>query len=215
MIQVLFDEIKSWDDLHMMLIDVDRQSPVPKRTVINIPGRNGVLDLTASIGKQRYENINVILKFAIEDYSRNWMEIFAEIREKLHAKKMHVSIGENSEWYYDAFVTVNAKNNNNMGTVIVNLDAYAFEMAKTEYNRSVIATPSGTTVTAPMRYDLDVVPVFSTNGTVACRFNGQNYEFDGAGDHESADIVFQKGNNTVKLTGNNINVTITFREGRL
>ena len=216
--QIIFDDIRSWNDLGLFLTDVQTAPPEPKRNTLSVDGMDGELDLTYGTTKRvRFGNKSTTLTFTMKDYMKGWDETFSKIRNRLHAKRMKVVVDEDSGFYQDAYVTVSStKGSGNQGTVTVTLDAYPYDYRDdmTIYP-DISLTTAGVTVTCA-NGEMDVIPTFTSTGTFTVISGSRTVTFDGAGEHESADIVFEEGANEITLKGQSgVTVTISYREGRL
>jgi len=213
--QVRFGTYNSYDDLNMFLTEKVDVPPVPDRSLVKVPGRNGLLDLNKGTADYvTYSNRQVTLTFAIEDYSKDWDNIFADIKQKLHGREMKVYMDGNA-YYYDAFVTVASdKAEGNMGEVVVVLDAYPYELLATPTTKRATATAAGTTVTCS-NSDMPVSPKLTSTGAFKVSANGVEYAYSEAGTYSPPGIMIKPGGSQLKLTGSNVTVTISYNEGRL
>ena len=213
--QVLFGNLRSYTDLGLFLTDAEIGTPEPKRTVVEVPGRNGSLDLTYALsGEITYKNRSIKLTFAMADYQHRWTILFSQILAQLHGKLMQVQIEPDTSYYWDAFCKVNTvKSDRNLGTIVVELDAYPFK------KKTVLTTydVSGTTAGHSQICVCDRMPVVPNfYATQACVLAfGSITKNLAVGNNSFTDIVFHEGNSKIIVTGTGATVTVSYREGRL
>ena len=213
--QVIFGYLQSYTDLGLFLTDVEIGTPEPKRTVVDIPGRNGSLDLTYALsGEISYKSRSIKLTFAMADYQHRWPVLFSQILAQLHGLQMRVQIEPDTDYYWDAFCAVNTvKSNKNLGTVVVELDAYPFKKKLLPTAYTVIGTTAGKSQICVCDR-MPVVPTFQASTACTLAF-GTITKTLAAGNNTFADIVFHEGDNEIIITGTGAEVTVSYREGRL
>lgn len=218
MVQVLFGSVRSYDDLGLILTDVDIPVPEPKRTVVEVPGRDGVLDLTGALTSTvRYKNRKIKLTFTMADYQKRWISLFSEIVTQLHGRWFEAAISSDSGYYWDAFCTVDqAKCDRNKGTVVVALDAHPYKYRQTSTEYTVIPATVGKLVTCS-NSRMPVVPEFYATGSgVSVSFGDITHTLAASETESFPDIVFEEGDNELIITGSAAyTVTVRYREGKL
>lgn len=100
---VTFGDKNTWDDWH--LIPSSRplvKPPNKKKNIVDIPGADGSLDLSDVVsGGPVYENRTGSIEFIVENGFRKWSELYSEIMNYLHGKKMKMVFEDDPEYYYD------------------------------------------------------------------------------------------------------------------
>lgn len=210
-----FGSVRSYTDLGLWLTDVDISIPEPRRTVIDVPGRDGVLDLTSALTPRvRYKNRKITLDFAMADYQRRWISLFSAIVTALHGKQVNVVIEPDTDYYWDAFVTVDmAKCDRNKGTVRVVLDAYPYKYKAAETTVTVNASYSGTLVTLT-NSQMAVKPRFLASSAVTITSGSKTYNLPANTETQFDDFILTEPSTEIIVTGTGT-VTITYREGIL
>ena len=211
MVIVLFDSINSYDDLGLFLKDVKITEPEPKRTIVEVPGRNGALDLTYSLSSEmRYKNRKITLEFKKKDYTNDWMATFSAIAKALHGKIMKVRLDSDLNWYWDSFVTVSPSNAYNVGTIVITCDAYPYKRRPVTWTGT--ATSGGTEVALPVTME-PVIPEVTNSNNITITANGSTYSFD-AGTHKNQQMKLTAGTNNLVVKGSG-SVTIRYLDGCL
>lgn len=75
-------------------------APAPKTELIDIPGGDGVLDLTEFFGEVKYNNRTLTFEFSTMVPQSQFMTLFSKVQNALHGQKMNISLDEDPEWYY-------------------------------------------------------------------------------------------------------------------
>lgn len=212
MVTVNFGSINSDTDLGLFLTSVKCSEPEPKRTVVDVPCRDGELDLSYAVSSDlHYKNRKLTLEFKKTDYTNSWMEVFSDIADQLHGKKMHVVISNDPEWYWDSFITVDPSSEYNVGTITVNLNAYPYK--RQEYTRSYTSTAAGVAV-ALLVTKQTVVPTLSSDAAFTVSIDGgEEYSFE-AGTYTDPDLKLSAGSHSMIIKGSGNIVTISYINGR-
>ncbi len=104
------DEINTWDDWHLIPSTRPVISPPSVRTnYIDIPGRNGSLDLSEVLtGYPLYQDRSGSLKFYVmHDYwvddqgNNQWQETYRTIAEYLHGQRLYMQLEDDKSYYYE------------------------------------------------------------------------------------------------------------------
>lgn len=118
---VTFGSMNSWDNWH--LIPTSRpvfNPPDVKEQYVDIPGGNGVLDLTDTLnGQVTYGNRNGSMEFIVATDSKynnqgdlrdkygQWQDRYMTIANYLHGKKLRAVLEDDPYWYYEGRFKIN------------------------------------------------------------------------------------------------------------
>ena len=136
------DGKNTWDDWH--LIPSSRPlvtPPKPNTKTIQIPGRNGVLDLSTILtGNMTYQNrtgswefviVNDLLQVDGRNYDPlnwDWATAYSTIMAYLHGKNMVCMFEDDLEFYYEGRLSVNTlKSDKNWSTIVIDYDLYPYK----------------------------------------------------------------------------------------
>lgn len=100
---VSFDGIHSYNNWGLILAKQDIGLPTVKTTVVDIPGANGVLDLTESLtGAVCYGNRTLKLTFHTTDRlsGENWASLLSKVAETIHGKRKDIVFDDDPTWAY-------------------------------------------------------------------------------------------------------------------
>lgn len=209
--------------------------PNPKTVYIDIPGSDGVIDLTESLtGDVKFENRTIKCEFIVLDARNRWSNIYSEIMDFLQGQQMKVIFDEDPTFYYIGRLKVNEwKSDKATSTITIegNVEPYKLEMFSSledwewdsfNFETGIIREYESIRVDESLTFTIEgrrkaVVPSFivqSDDGT------GLNVVFDGTtyhlpdGTSKVLNIIIKDGINTLYFTGNGM-VSIDYRGGRL
>ena len=126
----------TWDDWH--LVPSSRPSfamPQVKTSYIDLPGGDGVLDLTTSLtGRPMYGNRQGSFEFIVMNDYGEWYERYSDIATYLHGKEYRAILDDDPEYYYEGRFAVNQwKTGKNYSTITINYNVGP-------YKRSVLSS---------------------------------------------------------------------------
>ena len=87
---VKFGDKHSIDDWDLLMTYKEIEAPKPKIIEIEIPGSDGVKDLSEAFGEIKYDNRNIITTFDLFQNYTEWNELRQEIATHLHGKKQKI-----------------------------------------------------------------------------------------------------------------------------
>lgn len=212
MVGVTFDNYHSYDDFSLILNSKEIEAPSPKTETVDIPGGDGVIDLTEAFGEVKFKNRKITLNFSTTVPQSQFLELFSKIQNKIHGRKMKIILDSDPEfWYYGRIKVDKWKTDKNIGRITVECDCepYKYKLYKTI--RTEIITGSVTLAFANLQKT--VSPKIKLSNSAKILFNSVTYELT-AGSYCSPDIVFVEGNNLMTITGNTA-ITLEYQEGEL
>jgi len=129
---ISFNGLHSWRDMNLAM--EERQeigAPEPELYVYEIPGRNGLLDLSeAMTGRVNYKARTLTCSFVMMDDAKRWASRYSEILLLLHGKRMRIVCDDDPMYYYEGRVLVDPiKSSRYTGkiTVTAKVDPYKYE----------------------------------------------------------------------------------------
>lgn len=103
------EEVNTWDDWH--LIPSSRPVVLPpkkKKKTLEIPGMDGVLDLSETLTKYPvFSNRQGSWEFIVDNGYKEWYQAYSDIMDYLHGQKMIVSLEDDREYFYEGTFEVN------------------------------------------------------------------------------------------------------------
>lgn len=196
---VKFGEFHSWNDFSLILSEKKIGSPSPKTETIDIPGGDGVLDLTEFFGEVRYNNRPLEFVFSTKVPQSEFLALFSRVQNALHGQKMRIVLDDDPEWFYVGRITVSEwKANKAIGKLTIDCDC---EPYKTKINETVVfaEVTEETTVILP-NSKKRVVPTIDITGTINLTY-GVNFYALSEGRYDLPAVILENGNNTIILSG--------------
>ena len=210
--------------------------PDVKTKYVEMPGINGVKDMTTSLtGYVMYGVRQGSWEFIVANGYWNWQEAYTTIAEYLHGKNRKVVLDDDPGHYYEGRLNVNEwKSSKDFSTIVIDyqLNPYKketfagnedWEWDPFNFDTGVIReyanlTVKGSlTVTIPDVYQR-VSPTINVSSSMSMQHTNPSdkvtvYQL-AKGDNSIPEFVLLAGTNKLKFTGNG-KVTIKYRGGRL
>lgn len=153
---VTFGSMNTWNNWH--LIPTSRpvfNPPEVKTQYVDIPGGNGVLDLTESLnGRVKYGQRKGSMEFVVYTDSKynnqgdlrdaygQWQDRYMTIANYLHGKKLKAILEDDPYWYYEGRFTINEwKSDQHYSLITIDYDVYPFKKELTASNEDWLWDP--------------------------------------------------------------------------
>lgn len=82
-------------------------APKPNTYMVEVPGRNGSLDLTESaIGSVTYQDREMVFPFVCRKKRNEWGAIYQKLLNAVHGKHCKITCSDDPDYYYEGRVTV-------------------------------------------------------------------------------------------------------------
>ena len=212
---VQFGSYHSYDDLQLILSQKTIGTPSPKTETVDIPGGDGVLDLTEFFGEVKYNNRTLTFEFSTIIPPEQFMPLFEIVQNALHGKKMPIILTEDPEWYYIGRLAVSEwKADRNIGKLTIDCDCEPFKYKLDKTMVQVAVTDTETAIlTNSRKRAVPEVKIVSENG-IQIVYNGSNIWDLGSGTYILPELELVEGENPVTVSGTGT-VTFTWQEGSL
>lgn len=229
-VDVLFGNTKSYADWGLKLETIQLSFPEAKTDQIDIPGANGVIDLTEVNGQVCYKNRTMTLTFSLDDDYAKWHLLSSLIAKELHGKMIKCILPDDPNYYYEGRFFLDSKKTNDVITdIVITGDVHPFKMDVYSSSEEWLWDPfsfedgiirsyhdieiSGTTSVSVIGSEMPVVPKFICSADMDLEFNGSVFRLS-AGETMDYDIILSGVENQLIFTGQGT-VTIEYRGGIL
>lgn len=212
---VKFGSLDSYEDLGLIRTGATIGAPEVKTSTVDIPGADGVLDLTEYFGEILYGNREISIDFqTVEPVDSTgkvtrFHEIFSDVYNRLHGKRMKIVMSEDPGFYYIGRVTVDEwQTNEKTGDITISCDCepYKYKAAETVEEFTVAGTATKTF--ANLRKT--VIPAFVLGAEMQISQGDATFTAS-AGSWSDSRLKFTEGDNELTFTGNGT-VKVTYQE---
>lgn len=211
---VTFGEYHSFDDLHLVLSKKTIGTPTPKIETIDIPGADGVLDLTEFFGDVKYNNRTLSFDFSTLVPQKQFMDLFSIVQNAIHGKKVNIILDDDHGFFYIGRPNVSAfTNEKNIGLITVEAECepFKYKVEKTVVKVDVSGTKTISLTNSRKRAVPEVV--ITTDSSIRIEYKGSIWDL-GSGSFTLPELELVEGENPVTLTGAGT-ITFTYQEGSL
>lgn len=222
----------TWDDWH--LIPESRplfNPPSVKYNYVEIPGGDGILDLTTAMtGKPLYNNRSGSWSFIVQNGFADWAMLYSEIMVYLQGQKMQAILEDDPQYYYEGRFSVNQwKSDPNWSKIVIDYnvspykkynvdslnwlwDTFSFETGVIRNYKNLIV--SGSLNVVVIGDVMDSIPVIISSASgMKVAYDGVTYTLN-KGANQIRDLIIRSGENPLLFTGNG-KITISMIGGRL
>lgn len=230
---ITIGEKNTWDDWH--LIPSSRplfNPPSVKENTVDIPGGDGVLDLTASLaGRPTYNNRTGSWTFYVQNGFKDWTVLYSEIMVYLHGQTFIAVLEDDPGYYYEGRFSVNSwKSDKDYSQIVIdyNVGPYKKDISSTgsdwlwdsfnfetgvirNYKNLSVLTSLTVTVIGDMMENVPTI-IASASG-MQVEYEGETYSLS-KGANVIPKIILRSGENDLTFTGEGI-ITIENVGGRL
>ena len=129
-----FGSKNTWDDWH--LVPTSRpvfNPPALKERKLEIPGGNGIIDMTTSLtGYPVFQNREGSFEFIVMNDYMEWHELYSEISDYLHGQKMKAWFDfewNSNGYYYEGRFKVNSwKSDKNYSKITIDYSVFPYKI---------------------------------------------------------------------------------------
>ncbi len=226
MLGVTLGGYHSINDLGLVLQTVNVPLPVPKTSIVDVPGADGVIDLTEAFGSVKMQNRIITMTFTDRDHYRYRYSNGSRVANMLHGKKVQIIFDEDPYYYYYGRLTFGEFLPNGSTrelTITADCEPYKYDIHETDedwlwdpFNFLIgvirdygdIAVNGSETVTV-IGGQQNTIPVITVDAAMTVTFNGSTYNL-AVGANKNYNIILEPGENELTFTGTGT-VSIKFR----
>ena len=212
---ITFGNYHSYNAFQLILSAKTIGTPSPKTETVEIPGGDGVLDLTEYFGEPKYGNRKLSFEFSSVVIPDDFMNLFSMVQDALHGKKMKIILDDDPGWQYTGRISVSEwKADRNIGKLVVDCDCepYKYQISPTVVSRSI----SGTSTIYLENSRKRVVPevkVTSSSGLTVTFGSGSVWTL-ASGSYLLPELELVEGDTPVTVSGTGT-ITFTYTQGKL
>lgn len=209
----------SLKDLGMYLTEADIGFPEVRTNYVDVPGRDGQLDLSTSLdGEIHYQNRTISLTFVSTTNlsGLSWPEFLSRLASLLHGQKVTLAFDGDSGWYYIGRGAISGyAMESSRWTVQLEFtcDPWRYKDALTEVTAPLTTSDTALTLSCDRR---PVVPTITVSGETVLTWDTSSYTIS-AGSRRIPGIRLTQGVHTLtaRTTAGTGTITVSYQEGSL
>ena len=187
--------------------------PEPQTNFVDIPGRDGALDLSEAFGAVRYADRIIPLTL----YARAPFDaLLTTLAADVHGRRMNVIFDRDPAYYYDARITIEDVERH-WGYCELPLECRAKPYKMEQFETTITVLPTGSATVTLTNTRMPVVPSITVSAEMNLAFtiSGKDYSVTlPAGTHTVPSLVLSEGDTNIGITGTG-SVTFAYRKGAL
>lgn len=206
---VKFGGLRSDTDLGLVLFSKKISPPVVKTTSVEIPGRDGNLDITEALtGRVAYEDRELSFVFRVPNPKEEWADVYSKVLNKIHGKRMDIVLDDDPDYYYTGRVSIDEfSTNRQLAEIAIKCIVAPKKTKKTAYTKSVAV--SGTKALTVYNGGIPTVPTITSDKEMDITYLGKIYHIS-PGKNRIFDILLPEGDSQLTFKGTG-NVTVEFK----
>ena len=185
--------------------------PEPQTNFVEIPGRDGALDLSEAFGTIRYADRIIELTL----YARAPFDaLVSALAADVHGRRMNVIFDRDPTYYYDARVTVDDVERH-VGYCGLSLECRAKPYKLEHFETAITVLPTGSATVMLTNTRMPVVPTINVSAEMTLTFSIEeavNTINLAAGAHVVPSLVLMEGETEIGINGTG-SITFTYRKG--
>ena len=185
--------------------------PEPQMNFVEIPGRDGALDLSEAFGTTRYADRIIPLTL----YARAPFDtLISSFASDVHGRRINVIFDRDPTYYYDARVTVDDVERH-VGYCGLSLECRAKPYKLEHFETAITVLPTGSATVMLTNTRMPVVPTINVSAEMTLTFSIEeavNTINLAAGAHVVPSLVLMEGETEIGINGTG-SITFTYRKG--
>lgn len=208
---IKFDNVHSYDDLNLVLSEVNIPPATAKTNFVDIPGGDGSVDLTEALGEVKFEDRECRFTFTVFPHE-NFEVKKRLVSNQLNGKRCKITLDKDPGYYWLGRCSIDEyASDKNLHKIVVGAVVAPYKL---KTNATKVVVQSGNKVTGRLANGRKtVVPTITCTAEATIVFNGNTITLN-AGTHKNLIITLMEGNNTVTVTSTGT-TTFNYQEGDL
>lgn len=205
------ESVHTGNDLDLVQEVKEIEKPEIQSHIVEIPGRNGTLNLTKSLtGKVNYYNRDMKFRYFGTGSRQRLLELDA-IMSQYHGETVQIIDDDYPDHYYEGEVSVSSEFESNYIRITLTVDAQPFRLKRWRSGGGAFVDEEGELIVE--NESIDAIPVITVSGEISVTFNGATVILSD-GTYEDARFTLHKGENIFLLSGRGT-IDLTYQEGAI
>lgn len=209
MVNITFDNKKSFDDYGLILSNKNITTPSTKTKTVEVLGGDGVLDVTEFFGEPKFKNRNLTFKFTKVLNNTEFNSFWSTLQNDFHGKKFKITLDEDPNFYYVGRISLSYASNKNIHAFTFACDCEPYKLKKNKTNYTIGG--SGTANLKNLR--MKTVPTITTTAETKLVFNNHEVNLS-VGEFVVPELELSMGDNKIVVTSTGT-TKFVYQEGGL
>lgn len=208
---IKFDSVHSYENMNLILSNINIPPATVKTVYVDIPGGDGSLDLTEALGEAKYNDRECSFTFTVFPHE-SFEEKKKYVSNLLNGKRCKITLDKDPDYYWDGRCSVDEyASEKNLHKIVVGATVAPYKL---KTNLTTVIVRAGENVNGTLTNGRKrAVPTITTTQSAKIIFNGVTYNV-GAGTHKILNIELKSGDNYVTVTSD-ASVKFVYQEGDL
>lgn len=211
---IRFGTIHSYTDLNLILSQVALTPATPKTNYLDIPGRDGVLDLTEANGEVKFHSREFQFTFTVapgDDLTFD--KRVSMVSSALNGLRFQITLDRDPDYYWMGRCAVDKyKQDKNIGKIVVKATVDPYKLKSTFTTLEVELSSTWQSITVE-NGRMPAIPTFVCSDSGMVTLNNVGLQLK-AGVNFSRDLRLVSGTNYIRATGTGT-MLIEWQEGEL
>lgn len=209
---VWFDDVHSYNDLNLVLSQVNIPPAPAKTNYVDIPGSDGSVDLTEALGEVKYGDREdcsfVFTVFPYDDFEVKKQQV----NNLLNGQRCKITVDKDPEYYWIGRCAVSEyESDRNLHKITVTAIVAPYKL---KHSPTVVSVPAGIRVQVNIvNGRKTTVPTITCTAATTIVRGDDTFSFN-AGTHKDLELALKEGTTSLIITSTAA-VTITYQEGDL
>lgn len=217
---VTFSKKNSYNDFGLLLRSREIGEAEPRTNYIDVPARDGHLDLTEAFGEVKYKNRPLVFTFSYVGSDQDWLPTISALNNYINGQKHKIYFENDYYWVGRCFVkAAQSKNGIREITIECDCEPYKYKIEDTIIEIVVNGENIVKTIVNDRKTVIPQITVISgelilswTDKKTGVNFN--SWAIANGYDNKNLDFKFYEGNNTFTLSGTG-SIRLTYKEASL
>ena len=217
---VRFGDIHSYNDLHLILAPFTPEPAKPRTNFLDVPGRDGKLDLTEANGEVKFDSRKFKFTFTIapgDDLTFD--ERVTKVSNALNGLRCKITLDRDPDYYWLGRCEINKyEQDRNIGTIVVQATVDPYKLKQEETRVVCAPSPGGSSSYTLMNDRMPAVPTIECIIGGVTLSQGDKQWVLNVGTHRYLGFRFVEGENKIVITNDTDQVVallFTWQEGAL
>ncbi|WP_026524719.1 hypothetical protein [Butyrivibrio sp. MB2005] len=206
---VKFGGLRSDTDLGLVLYSKKISPPKVRTAVVEVPGRDGNLDITEALtGRVMYEDREISFVFRVPNPKEEWPRVYSKVLNNIHGKKMDIILDDDPDNTYSGRISIDEfATNRNLAEIAVVCTVSPKKTYKNAVKKMIAV--SGSKSLTLTNSGIPTIPEITADSELDVSFGGMSYHLS-PGKNKVFDILLPEGDSKLIFSGTG-NVTVEFK----